>query len=88
MSFCVPGFNFCVKHIEPICVGEMCQKCKKEKEEMCDLRITILKEYSNIRIEKGDNVLELDDVILLLEMLDVSTLGDILANLKAYRKQM
>ena len=45
----------------------------------------ILKEYSNIRIEKGDDTLEIADMKCMLGMLDTSTLGDILADLKAYK---
>jgi len=50
---------------------------------MDKLKEAILKEYANIRIEKGDNQLLFDDMILFLDMLDVSTLGDILADLKS-----
>lgn len=53
---------------------------------MDKLKQAILKEYANIRIEKGDNTLEFEEMMLLLDMLDVSTLGDILADIKAYRK--
>lgn len=53
---------------------------------MNKLKETILKEYANIRIEKGDNTLEFREMISLLDMLDASTLGDILADIKAYRK--
>ena len=53
---------------------------------MDKLKEAILKEYSNIRIEKGDNVLHFDEMILLFDMLDASTLGDILADIKAFRK--
>ena len=50
------------------------------------LKNTIIKEYSNIRIDKGDTVLQIEELQLLLSMLDASTLGDILADIKAYRK--
>lgn len=53
---------------------------------MDKLKETILKEYSNIRIEKGDDVIQLQELQLLLNMLDASTLGDVLADIKAYRK--
>lgn len=53
---------------------------------MDKLKEAILKEYANIRIEKGDNTLEFEEMMLLLDMLDASTLGDILADIKAYRK--
>lgn len=50
------------------------------------LKNTIIKEYSNIRIDEGDTVLQIEELQLLLSMLDASTLGDILADIKAYRK--
>lgn len=53
---------------------------------MDKLKETILKEYSNIRIEKGDDVIQLQELKLLLNMLDGSTLGDVLADIKAYKK--
>ena len=53
---------------------------------MDKLKETILKEYSNIRIEKGDDVIQLQELNLLLNMLDGSTLGDVLADIKAKRQ--
>lgn len=50
------------------------------------LKNTIIKEYSNIRIDEGDTELYIEDLQLLLSMLDASTLGDILADIKAYKK--
>lgn len=59
---------------------------KGVRKKMDKLKEAILKEYANIRIEKGDNTLQFEEMILLLDMLDASTLGDILADIKAYRK--
>ena len=53
---------------------------------MKELKKTILKEFSNIRIDKGDDQIQVADLILLLNMLDASTLGDILVDIKAYKK--
>lgn len=50
------------------------------------LKKAILKEYANIRIEKDDDQLMLQEMIILLDMLDASTLGDILADIKTYKK--
>ena len=50
------------------------------------LKNTIIKEYSNIRIDEGDTELHIEELQLLLSMLDASTLGDILADIKAYKK--
>jgi hypothetical protein len=59
---------------------------KRRRNKMDKLKEAILKEYANIRIEKGDNALQFEEMILLLDMLDASTLGDILADIEAYRK--
>ena len=86
MSFCVPGITHCNKHWKRIDLIDGCEDCKKEMKKVNDLIKTILKEYTNIRIEKGDYAFELEDMEMLLQMLDTSTLGDVLADLKAHKK--
>lgn len=53
---------------------------------MNKLKKMIEKEYANIRIEKGDNRIELEELDLLLDMLDDTTLSDILTDIKTYKK--
>lgn len=53
---------------------------------MEELKKTIIKEYANIRIDKSDDTIYVEELKLLLDMLDNSTLGDILCDIKAYKK--
>lgn len=53
---------------------------------MEELKKTILKEYSSIRIDKGDGQIQIADLSLLLDILEASTLGDILSDIKSYKK--
>lgn len=57
-----------------------------KEEKTSDLTKAILQEYSSIIIERGDGSFEIEDMRDMLEMLDTSTRGDILADLKAYKK--
>jgi len=58
----------------------------KENRFMEELKKTILKEYSSIRIDKGDDQIQVADLFLLLDILEPSTLGDILSDIKSYKK--
>ncbi len=51
-----------------------------------ELEKQILKEYASIIIDRGDEELHMLELESLLEILDGSTKGDILVDLKAYKK--
>lgn len=54
---------------------------------MDELIKSIMKQYVSIRMDENDSMIDLRELKVFLGMLDATTLGDISADLRSYRKE-
>ena len=54
---------------------------------MNELIKSIMKQYVSIRMDANDSMIDLREIGVFLGMLDATTLGDISADLRSYRKE-